>query len=148
MKLRRDHRTRSQPSRGPFLHWYNVIPQKLPHLPPRTHAKGPEPHRGISACPQGWPPPHSQQVPQGSPVSLLSSPPSRCSSESQRVRNWNVAATSPEGSGVMTSSSLKLSRGGSAWPQPPGPRSSSNSRKILTAAAMPAAASTSEWPHP
>lgn len=83
-----------------------------------------------------------------SPVSVLFSPSSRCSSESQRVRNWNVAATSPEGSGVMTSSSRRLSRGGSVWPQTPGPRSSSTSRESGAAAAIAAAVSASQWPRP
>lgn len=78
---------------------------------------------------------------------VLNSPPSRCRSESQRVRNWNVAATSPEGSGVITSSSLRLSRGCSAWPQQPGPTSSSKSTASGMAAAIPAAASASRQ-HP
>lgn len=89
-------------------------------------------------------PPHAPPVHSHLPaVGPVLSPPSRCSSESQRVRNWNVAATSPEGSGVMTSSSRRLSRGVSAWPLPPSPESSRTSRTSTarrTAAAMPAAA--------
>lgn len=118
-----------------------------PILPLRTysvrpHAQGPEPHPG----PRG-PAPKTCLYPTPSTCrrisfsSLAFSPSSRCSSKSQRVRNWNVAATSPEGSGVMTSSSRRLSREGSAWPQPPGPRSSSTISASRTAAAMPAAAS-------
>lgn len=117
-----------------------------PHLV-GVYIQDPELHPGIRPRPQSLPPSYGQ--PAGTTEvfiwsDLAPSPPSRWSSESQRVRNWNVAATSPEGSGVMTSSSRRLSRGGSARHQPLRPRSSTTSRASGIAAAMPAA--TSAYP--
>ena len=53
MALRRDHRARSQPSRGPsFFTGTMWFLKNCPTLPPRTQAPGSEPHRGVSGAPK------------------------------------------------------------------------------------------------
>lgn len=124
MKLRRDHRTPEvSSSRGPFLHSVQCDSSKTA---PPSSAKDPPGTRTspwVSACPHAGLHPTPQQVPQGSPVSLLSSPPPLQLLKSQRVRELECGGYVPRRHGVMTSSSPRRR-------VPPGP-----SRPVPVAAA-------------